>query len=101
MVTCEYAAAHHWSPSLSSGHGGLSAVYQYATGRDLRCSCCANHFSSGAAAWTEFVDHERITFRWILLDKCQEVFQYGEIAKEKAEKTEQDSEIQIDLKERV
>ncbi|CAK9193749.1 unnamed protein product [Sphagnum troendelagicum] len=93
---------HQWSPSLSSGHGGLSAVQQYPTGRDLRCSCCANHFSSGAAAWTEFVEEdERITFRWILLDKCQEVFEHGETAKEKAVKTEQDSETQIDPKERV
>ncbi|CAM6005960.1 unnamed protein product [Sphagnum balticum] len=89
---------HQWSPSLSSAHGGLSAIQQYPTRRDLRCSCCANHFSSGAAAWTE---DKRITFRWILLYKCQEVFEHGEIAKEKADKTEQDRETQIDPKERV
>jgi hypothetical protein len=35
------------------------------------------------------------------LDKCQEVFEHGETAKEKADKTEQDSETQIDPKERV
>lgn len=35
------------------------------------------------------------------MDKCQEVFEHGEIAKEKADKTEQDSETQIDPKERV
>jgi hypothetical protein len=30
------------------------------------------------------------------LDKCQGVFDHGETAKEKADKTEQDSETQID-----
>jgi hypothetical protein len=35
------------------------------------------------------------------LDKCHEVFEHGETAKEKPEKTEQDSETQIDPKERV
>jgi len=35
------------------------------------------------------------------LDKCQEVFEHGETAKEKTDETEQDSETQIDPKERV
>jgi hypothetical protein len=35
------------------------------------------------------------------LDRCQEVFEHGETAKEKADETEQDSETQIDSKERV
>ncbi len=50
----------------------------------------------------EFVEEdESITFRWILLDKCQEVFEHGETAAEKADKEEQDHETQIDPKERV
>jgi hypothetical protein len=35
------------------------------------------------------------------LDKCQEVFEHGEMAKEKPDKTEQDGETQIVPKERV
>ncbi len=46
-------------------------------------------------------EDERVTFRCILLDKCQEVFEHGEMAKEKPDKTEQDGETQIVPKERV
>jgi hypothetical protein len=35
------------------------------------------------------------------LDKCQELFEHGEMAKEKPDKTEQDGETQIVPKERV
>lgn len=35
------------------------------------------------------------------MDKCQEVFEHGKTAREKADETEQDSETQIDPKERV
>jgi len=35
------------------------------------------------------------------LDKCQEVFEHGEMAKEKPDKTEQDGETQIVPKQRV
>jgi hypothetical protein len=30
----------------------MSQTLPWETGRDLRCSCCADHLSSGVAAWT-------------------------------------------------
>ncbi len=81
--------------------GVISQIFDKALTEPTFCEMYATFCAELAIVLPEFVeDDEKITFRRVLLNKCQEEFERGEREQEEAEKVEPEGETQLDPKER-
>jgi translation initiation factor 4G len=81
--------------------GVISQIFDKALTEPTFCEMYATFCAELAIVLPEFVeDDEKITFRRVLLNKCQEEFEHGELEQEEAEKVELEGETQLDPKER-
>ncbi|KAL5866209.1 hypothetical protein ACOSQ3_003723 [Xanthoceras sorbifolium] len=81
--------------------GVISQIFDKALMEPTFCEMYANFCSYLAAELPDFSeDNEKITFRRLLLNKCQEEFERGEIEQEEANKADKEGEIKLTAEQR-
>ncbi|KAL3683609.1 hypothetical protein R1sor_001631 [Riccia sorocarpa] len=81
--------------------GVISQIFDKALTEPTFCEMYAKFCVQLAAELPEFVEEEeKITFKRVLLNKCQEEFERGEREQQEAEKTEEEGEVKLTKEER-
>jgi translation initiation factor 4G len=87
--------------NVSTLTGVISQIFDKALMEPTFCEMYANFCSHLAGALPDFSeDNEKITFKRLLLNKCQEEFERGEREEAEAEKTEEEGEVKQTKEER-
>ncbi|VAH29112.1 unnamed protein product [Triticum turgidum subsp. durum] len=87
--------------NVSTLTGVISQIFDKALMEPTFCEMYANFCSHLAGALPDFSeDNEKITFKRLLLNKCQEEFERGEREEAEADKTEEEGEIKQTKEER-
>ncbi|KAM0847510.1 hypothetical protein ACQ4PT_054973 [Festuca glaucescens] len=87
--------------NVSTLTGVISQIFDKALMEPTFCEMYANFCSHLAGALPDFgEDNEKITFKRLLLNKCQEEFERGEREEAEADKTEEEGEVKQTKEER-
>jgi translation initiation factor 4G len=87
--------------SVATLNGVISQIFDKALMEPTFCEMYANFCFHLAGALPDFSeDNKKITFKRLLLNKCQEEFERGEREEAEADKTEEDGEIKQTTEER-